>query len=96
VDRRHGYLLLLELAGPGGMATAVGRGEAARRYGVSPAHVSALLATAEGQGWISRNRGTGLISLDPVFAQRLDIWVARELAIVGLWLQTKLKREQGG
>ena len=89
IERRQGYLLMLELAAPGGLATAVRRTEAARRYGVSPAHVSSLLGNAERQGWLVRERD-GSITLDPTFADRLDIWVARELAIVGLWLKTKL------
>jgi hypothetical protein len=28
------------------------------------------------------------VTLDPAFASRLDLWVARELTIVGLWAQS--------
>ena len=37
----------------------------------------------------SRVPATEIVDLDPGFADRLDLWVARELAIVDLWLQAK-------
>lgn len=91
LDRRQGYLLMLDLAASGETTVPLNRSDAARRYAVSPQHVSALLGHAEEQGWLSRD-SKGLIHLSPDFAHRLNIWVARELAIVGLWLTTKLGR----
>lgn len=88
MERRQGYLLMLDIAGPGALAVPLNRAEAARRYAVSPQHVSALLGHAEAEGWLARTP-TG-VSLSPDFSHRLNIWVARELAIVGLWLQMKL------
>lgn len=89
MERRQGYLLMLDLAASGRLDVPLNRSDAARRHAVSPQHVSALLAHAEEQGWLTRT-ASGVV-LTPDFAQRLDIWVARELAIIGLWLELKLK-----
>jgi|JI8StandDraft_2_1071088.scaffolds.fasta_scaffold06721_2 hypothetical protein len=88
MERRQGYLLMLDLAASGDTSVTLNRSDAAHRYAVSPQHVSALLAHAESQGWLARTRAG--VDLTPDFADRLNIWVARELAIVGLWLQMKL------
>jgi DNA-binding MarR family transcriptional regulator len=90
MERRQGYLLMLDLAAPGTLHVPLSRSDAARRYAVSPQHVSALLTNAEEQGWLTRDR-SGTIHLSPDFATRLEVWVARELAIVGLWLVMKLR-----
>ena len=95
MNRRHGYLLVLELACHDGLHTEVRRAEAAKRYGVSPAHIATLLADAEKKGWLTRVPRASDVELSSWFAERLDIWVAREIAIVGLWLQTKLGGQQG-
>ncbi|WP_164156274.1 helix-turn-helix domain-containing protein [Sandarakinorhabdus rubra] len=89
MERRQGYLLMLDLAAPGSLVVPLNRSNAAHRYGVSPQHVSALLGHAEDAGWLTRTPAG--VTLAPDFAERLDIWVARELAIVGLWLEQKLK-----
>ena len=88
MERRQGYLLMLDLAASGDTSVPLNRSDAANRYAVSAQHVSALLGHAESEGWLKRTRSG--VELTPDFAQRLNIWVARELAIVGLWLQMKL------
>lgn len=89
MNRRHGYLLMLALAGATGPSIDINRARTARWYGVSPAHVATMLADAEAHGWLVRRRPSSIVDLDPGFAERLDLWVARELAIVDLWLQAK-------
>lgn len=89
MNRRHGYLLMLALAGAADGTVDINRARTARWYGVSPAHVATMLADAEAHGWLVRRQPSSLVDLDPPFADRLDLWVARELAIVDLWLQAK-------
>ncbi len=92
MNRKHGYLLMLELAGADGLATEVHRAVIAQRYGVSPAHIAGMLADAEKHGWLRREQPSSRIMLDPVFAEQLDIWIARELTIVGMWIEAKFGR----
>jgi hypothetical protein len=89
MNRRHGYLLMLALAGAQDLRADVNRAQTARRYGVSPAHVATMLADAEANGWLKRLAPSSIVELDPAFADRLDLWVARELAIVAMWLELK-------
>jgi DNA-binding MarR family transcriptional regulator len=89
MDRRHGYLLLLMLAAHENRRVAVNRAHVARRFGVSPAHVAKMLADAEAMAWLSRTPHASIVELSADFAHRLDLWVARELAIVSLWLEAK-------
>ncbi|MFN7176963.1 MAG: hypothetical protein ACK4MX_08735 [Thermaurantiacus sp.] len=89
MNRRHGYLLMLMLAEQHGGKVAVNRARVARLFGVSPSHVATMLAGAEATGWLRRNRNASVVDLAPDFARRLDLWVARELAIVALWLEAK-------
>jgi hypothetical protein len=53
-----------------------------------------MLADAEAHGWLVRRQPSSIVDLDPGFADRLDLWVARELAIVDLWLQAKRPSSQ--
>ena len=89
MNRRHGYLLMLALASATDGAIDINRARTARWYGVSPAHIATMLADAETNGWLVRRQPSSIVDLDPGFADRLDLWVARELAIVDLWLQAK-------
>lgn len=89
MNRRQGYLLMLMLADHRQGQVTVNRAHVARRFGVSPAHVATMLADAEAMGWLSRMPHASDIALAPDFAQRLNRWVARELAIVALWLEAK-------
>lgn len=90
MERRHGYVLMLALAAHDGGAADVNRAHLSRTLGISPAHVAALLADAEAAGWLRRVPRASTVTLSPDFADRLDVWVARELAIVALWLQARL------
>lgn len=92
MNRRHGYLLMLQLAGGKGLATEVDRAHVAEWFGVSPAHIATMLADAEKQGWLQRRPPKSTVVLDPAFADRLDLWVAREITIVGMWIEAKLGR----
>jgi hypothetical protein len=94
MNRRHGYLLMLALAGATDGSIDINRARTARWYGVSPAHVATMLADAEAHGWLVRRQPSSIVDLDPGFADRLDLWVARELAIVDLWLQAKRPSSQ--
>jgi hypothetical protein len=89
MNRRHGYLLMLALAGATDGTIDINRARIAKWYGVSPAHVATMLADAEAHGWLRRRQPSSVVELDPGFAERLDLWVARELAIVALWLDVK-------
>jgi hypothetical protein len=89
MNRRHGYLLMLALAGATAGSIDVNRAQIAHRYGVSPAHIATMLADAEAHGWLTRRQPSSVVDLDPAFADRLDLWVARELAIVAMWLDVK-------
>lgn len=89
-DRRHGYVLLLHLAGDSQCEVQVSRDELARRYGVSPSHITSLLVFGERQGLLQRIGRTSAVRLAPGFVDRLDLWVAREIAIVGMWIESKL------
>jgi hypothetical protein len=89
MNRRHGYLLMLALAGAEDRTIDINRAQTARRYGVSAAHIATMLADAEAHGWLVRRPQSSVVELDPAFADRLDLWVARELAIVALWLDAK-------
>lgn len=95
MDRKHGYLLMLELAGAHGLATDVHRAAMAERYGVSPAHIAGMLADAEKKGWVRRALPSSQIILAPAFAEQLEIWIARELTIVGMWIEAKLGHKPG-
>lgn len=90
MNRRHGYLLMLQLAGSGGLRTEVNRAHVAQWFGVSSTHIATMLSEAEAKGWLTRRPPSSEVVLDPAFSERLDIWVAREIAIVGMWLQAKL------
>jgi DNA-binding MarR family transcriptional regulator len=90
MNRRHGYLLMLQLAGETDLVTDVAREKVANQFGVSSAHIAIMLAEAEAKGWLTRHTPSSRISLQPEFAERLDIWVSREIAIVGLWVEAKL------
>lgn len=92
MNRRQGYLLMLQLARGHGLTTDVDRAHIAQWFGVSPAHIATMLAEAEKHGWLQRLPPRSTIRLDPDFADRLDLWVAREIAIVGMWIETKLGR----
>lgn len=92
-DRRQGYLLMLHLAAEGTAEVAVPRGALAARYFVSASQITALLVEAERHGWLARLPG-GHVRLSPEFAGRLAMWVAREIAVVGMWLQQKLTPPQ--
>ncbi|MFQ3665650.1 MAG: hypothetical protein SNJ79_06385 [Sphingomonadaceae bacterium] len=89
MGRRHGYLVMLYLAAHSDCRVDINRSRIAERCGVSQAHVATLLADAERQGWLSRRPNASEVLLAPAFAQRLEEWVARELAIVALWLEAK-------
>ncbi len=89
MNRRHGYLLMLALAGATDGRVDVNRAQIAQRFGVSPAHIATMLADAEAHGWLTRRQPSSAINLDQAFADRLDLWVARELAIVAMWLDVK-------
>ncbi len=89
MNRRHGYLLMLTLADATDRRIDVNRARTARWYGVSPAHVANMLADAEAHGWLKRLPQGSTVELDPAFADRIDLWVARELAIVAMWLDIK-------
>ncbi len=89
MNRRHGYLLMLRLAGRDGLETEVHRTAMAEQFGVSAAHIAGMLADAEHAGWLRREQPSSRVLLDPDFAEKLDIWIARELTIVGLWIEAK-------
>ncbi|TRW17520.1 helix-turn-helix domain-containing protein [Glacieibacterium frigidum] len=88
-DRRQGYVLMLHLAAATGAEMAVPRAALAARYFVSASQITALLVEAERHGWLERLPG-GMVRLTPVFADRLELWVAREIAVVGMWVEQKL------
>jgi DNA-binding IclR family transcriptional regulator len=67
----------------------VHRAAMAERFGVSPAHIAGMLADAEEAGWLRREQPSSRVVLDPAFAEKLDIWIARELTIVGMWIEAK-------
>lgn len=90
LDRKHGYALMLRLASAVGETINVPRAAFAQAYGVSPSHITAMLCAAEVQGWLRRDPQSNAVKLTPEFQDRLDLWVARELAIIGLWLEAKL------
>jgi hypothetical protein len=89
MNRRHGYLLMLALADAVDLRADVNRVRTASWYGVSPAHIATMLADAEAHGWVKRLTPSSIVELDPGFADRLELWVARELAIVAMWLDIK-------
>lgn len=89
-DRRHGYILMLHLASANEASIDIPRAALAESYGVSPAHITSMLCAAETQGWLRRKPRSSAVLLAPEFQARLDLWVARELAIIGLWLEAKL------
>jgi DNA-binding MarR family transcriptional regulator len=89
MERRHGYLLMLLLAGEDSLTREVDRSQLAKRFGVSQAHIAAMLADAEAQGWLKRNLPSSDVTLSPDFAHRLNVWIARELTIVGLWIEAR-------
>lgn len=89
MQRRHGYLLLLELAAQRDRHVEIARGRLAERYSVSPAHIAGVLAAAEQNGWLTRKPLSSEVELSSDFAQVLETWIARELAIVGMWIQAK-------
>jgi len=89
MHRRHGYLLLLELAAQEDRHVEIARAHLAERYAVSPAHIAGILAEAERQGWLTRKPLSSEVELSPAFAGVLDTWIARELAIVGMWIEAK-------
>jgi DNA-binding MarR family transcriptional regulator len=94
MNRRHGYLLMLQLAGSDGLVTMVSRNRFAHRLGVSPAHIATMLADAEERGWLWRVQPSSQIVLSPEFADILDTWVARELVIVGLWIEARFGQKR--
>jgi hypothetical protein len=89
MQRRHGYLLMIQLAGADGLRTEVARAHLAERFGVSPAHIATMLADAESKGWLTRNPPSSQVELAPDFAARLNTWIARELTIVGMWVEAR-------
>ena len=89
MHRRHGYLLLLELAAQEDRHVEIARAHLAERYVVSPAHIAGVLAEAERQGWLTRKPLSSEVEVSPAFADVLDSWIARELAIVGMWIEAK-------
>lgn len=92
MHRRHGYLLLLELAAQEERHVEITRASLAQRYAVSPTHLTAILADAESCGWLRRTPLSSDVTLSSDFAAVLDTWIARELAIVGMWIQAKHTR----
>lgn len=56
----------------GTIVTTVSRKAVARRYGVSRAHITALVARMEERGWLTRSGGETIV-LDPDFDA---IWLA--------------------
>jgi hypothetical protein len=93
-NRRHGYLLFLALAASESVEIEVGRSHMAGRFGVSPAHIATILGDAEAQGWLTRSPPSSLVRLTPEFAARLETWVARELAVIGIWAEERLGTER--
>lgn len=87
--RRHGYILMLELAKDGGLDVDVGRNRLAQKFGVSTAHIATIVADAESEGWLQRNPQSSVVTLDRVFADRLNLWVARELALIAMWVESR-------
>lgn len=87
-DRRHGYVLLLQLACAEDGCADVNRARLAERCHVSPSHITALLVEGERAGWLTRTPGSSAVRLAPGFVQALDAWIAREIAVVGLWLRS--------
>ena len=87
--RRHGYLLLLELAAQRDRHVEIARARLADRYRVSSAHIAGMLAAAEQEGWLQRHEHSSAVELSPAFAATLDEWIARELAIVAMWVEQK-------
>jgi hypothetical protein len=96
MNRRHGYLLMLALAAATDGTIDINRAQTARWYGVSPAHVATMLADAEAHGWLRRRQPSSVVELDASFAERLDLWVARELAIIAMWLDVKRPAARSG
>lgn len=86
MDHRGGYLLMLALAGSGAGGDNFSRSALARASGVSRAHVAALLAAAQARGWVQRQPPRQTISLAPAFAAQMAGWIARELALFGLFV----------
>jgi hypothetical protein len=89
MERRHGYLLLLELTAAEDRHVEIARARLADSYGVSPAHIAGMLAAAEGEGWLTRHSNSSEVELSPAFAELLDQWMARELAISAMWVTDK-------
>lgn len=87
--RKHGFLLLLQIAGTQGLEVEVDRSELAERFGVSRTHIAAMLRDAEAAGWLKRQPPSSRIILDPAFRESLDLFVSRELAIVGMWFEAR-------
>jgi DNA-binding MarR family transcriptional regulator len=92
MNRRHGYLLLLQLAGEPGLQAEIARARVADRFGVSIAHVATLLAEAEGNGWLQRQAPSSTVTLSPDFAERLNLWVAREITLIGTWAEERFAK----
>lgn len=95
MNRRHGYLLMLHLGCADGRRVEVHRTAMARSFGVSAAHIAVMLSDAEAAGWLKRDLPSNGILLSEPFAQQLDVWIARELVIVGMWVEAKYGRGGG-
>lgn len=82
-------MLMLHLAAAAGVEVAVPPAALAARYFVSASQITALLVEAERHAWLARLPG-GSVRLTSVFADRVEVWVAREIAVVGMWILAKL------
>jgi DNA-binding MarR family transcriptional regulator len=72
MNRRHGYLLLLLIAGQTDRHVEIARAKLAERFQVSPAHIASILADAEKEGWLRRaDRGSD-VEISPDFAALLS------------------------
>ena len=89
MDRRHGYLLMLHLASAEGRVVEVHRTTMAQAFGVSAAHIAIMLSDAEAAGWLKRDLPSNSVTLGDPFAEQLEIWIAREIVIVGQWVEAK-------
>lgn len=89
MNRRHGYLLMLHLACADGPMIEVNRTTMAQNFGVSSAHNAIMLSDAEAAGWLKRDLPSNRIVLSEPFAEQLEIWIAREIVIVGMWVEAK-------
>jgi DNA-binding MarR family transcriptional regulator len=87
--RKHGFLLMLELAAADGLEADIDRSGMAERFDVSRAHIATMLHDAEAHGWLKRNPPSSRIDLDPAFRRSLDLFVSREMTIVGLWFEAR-------